>query len=176
MGYVEDCRSLVVLPRWMDKIEASDDGCIVWKASGTSNGYGRIRLNGRYTLVHRISWVVANGREIPSKMQIDHLCRVRGCVSSDHLDLVTSGENTRRGESFAAILAAKEVCDKGHPFESVSWPSTHKRRVCKECSAMSWKLIRDAAAILGMSATKYTSIYGWSYVKAEEVIEADRIR
>lgn len=170
---VEDCRSLVLLPRWIQKTKLLETGCIVWTASGTKNGYGRISLNNKKTLVHRIAWVAANGVDIPLGMQIDHLCRVRGCVLPDHLEIVTPKENTHRGESFAAVLGAREFCKRGHRYVSVDRPSTHKRRVCKECMERSWILVRDAAAVLGMSATKYISIYGASYRKAEVILGID---
>jgi hypothetical protein len=34
---------------------------------------------------------------IPPGLVIDHLCRVRLCVNPSHMEIVTRGENTRRG-------------------------------------------------------------------------------
>ena len=42
---------------------------------------------------------------VPEGLVLDHLCRVRHCVNPDHLEPVTSRENTLRGEGFAAVNA-----------------------------------------------------------------------
>ncbi len=70
--------------------------CWIWRRSLSRKGYGWRKYRGRNTGAHRIAWIEA-GREIPSGLQLDHLCRQRACVNPDHLELVTLTENVRRG-------------------------------------------------------------------------------
>jgi hypothetical protein len=92
--------------------------------------------------------------EIPEGMQIDHLCRVRNCVNPDHLEPVTSAENTRRGynhasqkmdpakraETYQRVVRAsvasrrKTHCPQGHEYSGdnlILRESGAKR--CREC-------------------------------------------
>ena len=70
-------------------------GCWVWMAGVTNLGYGRFTVNGAITSAHRYSWELLRG-PIPVGLEIDHLCRVRCCVNPQHLEPVTSQENSRR--------------------------------------------------------------------------------
>ena len=66
--------------------------CIESKKSITTNGYSRIRQNGKQIQAHRWVWELVNG-VIPQGMVIDHLCSNKKCVALDHLRMVTQGEN-----------------------------------------------------------------------------------
>lgn len=61
-----------------------------------SSGYGHLRRDKVCILAHRFSYELRNGK-IPEGLELDHLCRVPCCVNPDHLEPVTSAENTRRG-------------------------------------------------------------------------------
>lgn len=86
--------------------------CTVWIGATNSKGYGLVWLDGDARLAHRVAYENAHG-QIPAGMVVDHLCRVRNCVRVDHLELVTVGENTRRGR-VAGGLSAGETCINGH--------------------------------------------------------------
>lgn len=106
--------------------------CWLWTA-GRSDGYGVLRVGGRSVKAHRFAYKLLVG-PIPSGLQPDHLCRVRLCVRPDHLEPVTSRENTLRGESFAARRAARTHCVQGHAY---SPENTYVRRKggrhCRAC-------------------------------------------
>ena len=108
----------------------SSELCWLWIGSLHSNGYGQFRN----LLAHRFSYTLHKG-PIPYGLQIDHLCRNRGCVNPKHLEAVTGKTNLLRGISFSAKNAAKTVCHKGHPLESLpnGW------RFCRTCSKASQK-------------------------------------
>src|SRR5438477_6063730 len=76
-------------------------GCWLWLGAHKPNGYAQIAVktgdgSWKVAYVHRLmfEW---HKRAIPSGRELDHLCRVRGCVNPDHLELVTRKENIRRG-------------------------------------------------------------------------------
>lgn len=117
-------------------------GCLLW-AGATSNGYGRIGVDGRSRLVHRVMWEMF-GEPIPEDLEPDHLCRIRRCASLAHLELVTSRENTLRGEGPTAINAAKDECDRGHRFDEFNtYRDPLGRRQCRRCRADHQRALRD---------------------------------
>ncbi len=75
------------------KTEKTGD-CLVW--TGTlSHGYGMAFYQGNRLSAHRFVWEAMVGA-IPEKKHIDHLCRNKRCVNVEHLEPVTSQENSRR--------------------------------------------------------------------------------
>lgn len=72
------------------------DGCWKWLGARDSKGYGRLQYELGQYLAHRFSYAARHG-EIPEGLTIDHLCRNTGCVNPSHMELVTPGENARRG-------------------------------------------------------------------------------
>lgn len=111
--------------------------CWEWEGGLTPNGYGTLRAGRSSKVAHRVVFEAICG-EIPEGLVLDHLCRNRLCVNPAHLEPVTNRENILRGESFAAINAAKKACDSGHPldgdnvYEDPKKPGT---RACKACRA-----------------------------------------
>jgi hypothetical protein len=105
----------------------------VWTGNHDRDGYGVIGNQ----LAHRAVWEELVG-EVPAGLVLDHV-KTRGCTRRDccwipHLEPVTSRVNTLRGESFAAVNAAKEECDNGHQFDLINtyW-SPAGRRDCRAC-------------------------------------------
>lgn len=112
-------------------------GCINWTGPVTRQGYGRIGLGGRdggHTQAHRLAYETAKG-PIPEGLVIDHLCRNRRCCNPDHLEAVTSRENTRRGSSSAGREWLRSHCDSGHELtpENTRLERNGQRR-CRTCA------------------------------------------
>lgn len=131
----------------LSKIEP-EDGCWVWTSSFNGDGYAQFSSK----RVHRRVYELAVG-PIAEGMVLDHLCRNRGCVNPDHLEVVTVRENTLRGEGPSARFARAAHCVKGHEFTA---ENTRRiaggYRVCKTCASAAEKAYRDrsaADAILG---------------------------
>lgn len=92
------------------KVRTSD--CLVWIGATNSKGYGVLIVDGKHHLAHRLAYEVEHG-SIPDSLVIDHLCRVRNCVNTRHLEAVTQEENNRRGRR-ARSLQAGDTCNNGH--------------------------------------------------------------
>ena len=70
--------------------------CWLWLLCKDEKGYGRVRVAPRkIALAHRVYYEHHAG-SIGDELELDHLCRVRGCVNPDHLEPVTRHENLRR--------------------------------------------------------------------------------
>jgi len=83
-----------------------------WEWTGTkNNGYGLMRTGEGETkiLAHRFSYEL-HVDLIPEGLQIDHLCRNKGCVNPAHLEAVTQQVNILRSENMAARYARRTEC------------------------------------------------------------------
>jgi hypothetical protein len=79
--------------------------CLLWqgpssgaktdKRASRGHSYPRMTLDGQTVAVHRVLWVNTFGY-LPGKKQLDHLCKVRNCVSPFHCEKVTHKENQKR--------------------------------------------------------------------------------
>lgn len=111
------------------------NGCWIWNGS-TRRGYGQFSFEHTInTAAHRFAYEQLVG-PIPEGLTIDHLCKNRLCVNPTHLEVVTRGENTLRGDSPFSINARKTHCPKGHPLtEDNLCRSVLKigKRSCRTC-------------------------------------------
>lgn len=104
-------------------------GCMAWLGPVDAQGYGR---HGK-EWAHRFVYEMTVG-PIPSGLQLDHLCRNRRCVNPDHLEPVTSRENTLRGDGPTAQNARKSHCHRGHPFSGDNlFVRSDGTRRCRAC-------------------------------------------
>lgn len=76
------------------KLERPRPDCLIWPGAA-DRGYGRVWVDGQAKRTHRVVWELKNG-PIPAGLTIDHLCRIRACCNTEHMELVTLGENARR--------------------------------------------------------------------------------
>ena len=74
------------------KIKGKND-CWLWIAGKNDCGYGEIRKNGVPCKAHRVSWELANGRNVPIGLFVCHHCDKPGCVNPSHLFLGTHQDN-----------------------------------------------------------------------------------
>ena len=131
-----------VLQRFEEKYYIDANGCWIWTAHTQPNGYGRFRDGERLVMAHR--WAYEHHiAPIPEGLQLDHRCRVRNCVNPDHLEPVTTQENTRRGEAGKAQLA-RTHCPQDHPYEGENlYLYSDGRRACRICARESTRQYRE---------------------------------
>lgn len=124
--------------RFAKKIEFDEEtGCMLWVGAKDTKGYGHFGLEGRTVRSHRLAyehWKMP----IPTGLVIDHLCRVVNCVNPDHLEAVTTGENTRRGLSplgrgGVEMKRSRTHCPAGHPYSGANLILSEGRRRCRAC-------------------------------------------
>jgi hypothetical protein len=119
----------------LDRCSVDENGCWLWQGFLNAHGYGRTKWQGRNQLVHRIVYELMEA-PVPDGLSIDHLCRVRHCVNPGHLEVVTSRENTLRGETIPAEHLKKTHCHRGHEFtpeNTYPFGPDKKWRQCKAC-------------------------------------------
>lgn len=108
-------------------------GCWVWTGYRNVGGYGRVSINGKLLLVHRIVYTALVG-PIPEGLTLDHLCRNTSCVNPAHLEPVTLRVNTRRSDrTRASINAARTHCPQGHPYDEANTRWWGGGRFCRTC-------------------------------------------
>lgn len=107
--------------------------CMVWRWARGKNGYGTISCKGKPKYAHRASYEAFRG-PIPEGFQIDHLCKVVGCVNPEHLEAVTPRENTLRSNSLSAINARKTHCPRGHAYDVSNTCMNDGARRCRVCT------------------------------------------
>lgn len=121
---------------WEKLTPEPNTGCWLWLGACTAAGYGQIRMNGKAVYTHRLAYETSKGK-IPKGKAIDHLCRVPCCANPAHLEVVTHGENQRRGLKGRL----KTQCKRGHPWipENIYTNPTTGLRHCKLCKPINWQ-------------------------------------
>jgi hypothetical protein len=85
--------------RYWAKVDVREAGeCWPWTAGINNYGYGKLGFGSQSSpaMAHRFGYELVNG-PIPEGMTVDHLCSNRLCQNPAHMELVTHGENSRRG-------------------------------------------------------------------------------
>jgi hypothetical protein len=126
---LEEVKTKSAMSRFLSRCSSGPNGCIEWDEEGRA-GYGSFWHDKKNHLAHRWHWQQVKGL-IPFGLQLDHLCRNRRCVNLDHLEVVTSKENTLRGESPIAKQARQTHCMRGHEFTPEN--IVHKKGGGREC-------------------------------------------
>lgn len=120
--------------RIADKIEQiTESGCWIWRGRCLPTGYGISWYDKKRIYAHRLMYQLFIG-PIADTLTIDHLCRVRCCVNPHHMEAVTQGQNTLRGNSFSGINARRTHCPQAHPYsQDNTYTDPTGARHCKIC-------------------------------------------
>lgn len=114
------------------------ESCWIWTGIRHTSGYGYVTRGEHVNkMAHRVIWEMMVG-PIPEEMQLDHICRQRGCVNPNHLRVVTQRENLLAFGSKAPVAAnaVKTHCPRGHAFDETNTyraPGALSKRICRSC-------------------------------------------
>lgn len=143
-----------------ERVELAANGCWEWRGGTRDNGYGSFAVrkpDGIWTQTTAHRWAyVDQGGTIPPEWEVDHLCRNRSCVRTEHLEAVTLQENRRRRDIGYAPDIPRDLrpvpsfgplppihgperrdpelwCLNGHEYAVVGWRTNGKNRQCSGC-------------------------------------------
>jgi len=111
--------------------------CWEWRGQKLWSGYGRFFVwapgGGGKRPAHRVAYELFIG-PVPAGLDLDHLCRNRGCVNPDHLEPVTRRTNLLRGNTIPARKARQTHCCRGHEFNAANTKlRPNGTRFCLRC-------------------------------------------
>lgn len=96
MRFIQHHQRLLTDPGYTEDLLT---GCWLWRGTIGTAGYGIIcrynRFGVRCDTAHRF-YYEQHREAIPADMQIDHLCKNKGCVNPNHMEVVTRTVNMRR--------------------------------------------------------------------------------
>lgn len=150
--------------RLLSKVAAGPNNCWIYTGSvQPRSGYGSFGIRKGVSMpAHRAAYEQMVG-PIPDGLQLDHTCHTRDldcpggaclhrrCINPDHLDPVTSRENSLRSpRSLASISASKTHCAQGHEFTPENTVRGKKGnstyRACRTCKNTRRKASRERLA------------------------------
>lgn len=133
--------------------ETSHDELPCWLFRGSHNpqGYGQIGKGRRgegQQLTHRVTYTYFRA-DVPEGLDLDHLCRVRGCCNPWHLEPVTRRVNNLRAVGLGKSNLKKTHCPYGHAYDEANTyraPGTPNSRMCRACSRLRARARRQAVS------------------------------
>jgi HNH endonuclease len=133
-------KRLSTAERFFSKVNKTDK-CWEWTAYRDRLGYGIFRIGKKHVKAHRAALIIS-GKEIQVGLDVDHLCRNRGCVNPDHLEVVSHAENVRRGNVGVwqtEMAKTRKTCRNGHPvtLETTYLVKGGKWKTCSICALKS---------------------------------------
>lgn len=124
-------------------------GCWLWTAGKDRDGYGKIGIDGRMQLAHRVAWTLAHG-PVPSGLCVLHRCDTPACVRIDHLFLGTQIENiadrTAKGRSAsgdrnaARLYPERRPRGEQHAFAKLTEADVRAIRRLRKAGRKLWEL------------------------------------
>ena len=86
-------------------------GCLLWLGPLNGAGYGKIKIDGRMSGAHRVSYA-ANVCAIPVGMMVLHKCDTPACVNPNHLFLGNAKDNIadamKKGRAIMASVSTEQ--------------------------------------------------------------------
>lgn len=99
--------------------------CINYSYIDKRGRAGRISKNGIRKYAYEWAYINKYGL-IPAGLEIDHLCFNPACINTEHLEAVTTKENSRRRS------ARQTHCKHGHSLED-AYITNNGHRKCRPC-------------------------------------------
>jgi hypothetical protein len=127
------------MERFWNKVDKSEE-CWLWTAGKTKDGYGKINIDGKDLLAHRVSFFWSNGY-YPSVVM--HICDNPSCVNPDHLRGGTQSDNMADAYSKGRmkqrpIGVVRDTCRFGHPIDWILKSGERRCRTCHKTRNNKW--------------------------------------
>lgn len=123
--------------------------CWPWPGVLREHGYGEVMIDGHRKYSHRLAYQLHIG-PIPRGWELDHvchtlavlnglcaggMCRHRSCWNPEHLEAVSSRENSLRGRHPLFAVSLRGECRRGHDLtvEQNVYVRPDGRRRCRVC-------------------------------------------
>jgi len=158
-----------VLERFWSKVEKAD-GCWLWKAgTTTSMKYGCLSILGISVPSHRISWIIANKKDVPKGLVILHECDVPACVNPQHLRLGTQSENIKdmwaKGRGKVIQNSKSELrCGSKSPVSKLTEKEVIRMREIHSQGIMNIEELAKLYAINQSTASRIINRHSWKHI------------
>jgi hypothetical protein len=113
-------RNLPIAERLALKSKRAENGCLEWTGAPSNTGYGKLKINGKELLAHRVAYMLRFGA-ISEAQCVLHKCDNRLCIDTDHhflgtrvdnnADMVSKGRQAKGTKNFHARLTEQDVLD-----------------------------------------------------------------
>jgi hypothetical protein len=123
-------------------IPEPNSGCWIWLGKIGTHGYAhmsyRVAPQKRVTRnAAKVTWEIANARDFPKHLELDHICHSRWCVNPEHLRAVTHSVNIRARRPFKNT---KDFCKNGHPLIGAPRSTSRHCLICRRQYEQEWRL------------------------------------
>ncbi len=116
--------------RFWAKVQKGD-GCWEWQGYRDAGGYGRLTVQRRPELAHRMAFYLTYG---PFEGYVLHACDNPPCVRPDHLFVGGQKANMQDASSKRRIANLRKThCPNGHVYDEENTRWYEGRRYCRAC-------------------------------------------